>query len=108
MRGTIGQQRADSACYIQRCVTTMQMAKAQLKCTLVFQWRSQTFAPDGFQNNRGYIIAPLVNKTMDCSPVVLSALRCTWQTDEPQCIARAHFELWRLRWLIDHLNICED
>ena len=60
------------------------MAKAQFKRTLVFDRRAQAFTPSGFQDNGCYTVgAPLVNKAMYCSPVVLNALRCTWQAGEP-------------------------
>ena len=60
MRGTIGQQRTDSACYIQWCLATVQMTKAQFKRTLVFDRRAQAIPPSRFKHNGCYtIIAPL-------------------------------------------------
>ena len=84
MRGTIGQQRTDSACYIQWRLPPVQMTKAEFKRTLIFDRRSQAFTLSRFKDNWCYTVgAPLVNKAMYCSPVVLNALRCTWQAGEP-------------------------
>ena len=60
MRGTVGQQRADRAFYIQWGSSAMQVAKAKFKGAFIL-WRwAQAFPPSRFKHYGGYaIVAPL-------------------------------------------------
>ena len=64
--------------------------------------------PSRFKHYWRYAVgAPMGHEAMDCPPVVLGALRGTWQASKPGRIPRAHSKLgsWVLRWMVHHLNM---